>query len=286
MTEKSAAVTHFKRLSWKTWISENKAIFIFFSVAFFIGLICGAVAPLIAFFSSANIGLYIPICFAGGLALGIAMIYAVRFVDRKLFGALKAGITAVEDRIISGNSKTHMEDLEKLVAGYLKLKRIEAADYYSRKLLELSKSGSTEIMRLADWMVTTECWVSTEQYNRGWKYSLIWLFETRGILTLSPTKLDFQSRKISFTCTPSNILSIEVKRHPIWLKPIPLRYIVITIDECGMRHTFCLTPSYGQTDTVWDCNRMVDVWYQRLQRFRQTMHPAGAFPDWLKDVQG
>lgn len=290
MMDKSAspgAITHYKRLSRKAWFAENRAVFIFFAAAFLLGLIYGAFGPLLIAFG-ASVGDWSPlfIGFVGGAVLALGVIFSARYVDRKLFGAMKAGILAVEDRIISGNSKTQMEDLEKLVAGYLKLKRMEAADYYSKQLLEVSKTGGMGIIKLNDWMVTTECWVSTKEYNRGWKYKLVWLFETRGVLTMSPSKLDFQSKKLNFTCSPANILSLEIKRHPLWLKPIPFRYISITIDEHGMHHTFYLTPSFGQTDTVWDCNRMVDVWYQRLQKMKSSAHPAGGFPDWLREVQG
>ena len=253
-------------------------------MAFLVGIIAGGLGPFL--YKTMSLGLYVPICFMGGLVFGLGLVVSARFVDRKLFGAVKTGILAVEDRVMSGSSKTQMEDLEKLVAGYLKLKRMEAADYYSRQLLDLSKTGGTAVMKLSEWMVTTECWVSTEEYQKGWNYKLVWLFETRGILTLSPNRLDFQSRKLTFSCNPANIVSIEMKRHPLWMKPIPMRYISIVIDEMGARHTFNLTPSFGQTDTVWDCNRMVDVWFQRLQRVKNAMNPAGAFPDWLKDVQG
>jgi hypothetical protein len=139
-------------------------------------------------------------------------------------------------------------------------------------------------MKLADWVVTTECWASTDKYQKGWNYKLVWLFETRGVLTLSPNLLHFQSKKFSFSCVPSSLLSIEIKRHPLWLKPIPFRYISLTINESGVRHVFNLTPSFGQTDTVFDCNRLVDVWYNRLQKLRSGLNPAGTFPDWLKDV--
>lgn len=192
----------------------------------------------------------------------------------------------IHKRALQDMPDSQMADLEKLTAGYLKLKRYEAADYYSKKLLELSKTGGTGVMKLSDWVVTTECWVSTKEYHQGWHYKLVWLFETRGVLTLGPSKLDFQSKKVNFTCAPADIVSIEIKRHPLWMKPVPMRYISLTIDEHGVRHTFYLTPSFGQTDTVFDCNRMVDAWYQRLQRIKDAMHPVGSFPDWLKDVQG
>jgi hypothetical protein len=286
MTQKSAsagALSHFKRLSWKSRLGESTAIIVFFICAFLFGVMAGTLVPLagkLSFsFGPANLLLF----FLGGVALTLAVVFAVRFVDRKLFGQLKTDILAIEDRLISGDARWQMQDLEKLVYGYLKLKRLEAADYYSKKLLELSKSGGTEIMKLTDWMVTTECWVSTDAYHKGWNYKLVWLFETRGVLTMSPAGLDFQSKKLSFKCAPANIASVEIKRHPLWLKPFPFRYISLTISESGVRHVFNLTPSFAQTDTVFDCNRLVDVWHKRLQKLRQGMSQSGNFPDWLRD---
>ena len=303
MTDRSASagtMTHFRRLSWKSRLAESRAIIVFFFAAFFMGIAAGAFIPLLCHLSLGGGTNYFPLFFFGGMAGSLGVVFAVRFVDRKLFGAMKAGILAVEDRVIAGNSKTQMEDLEKLVSGYLKLKRMEAADYYSKQLLELSKSGGTEVMKLSDWMVTSECWVSSDEYQRGWNYKLVWLFETRGVLTLSPHKLDFQSKKFHFTCDPTtDIVSIEIKRHPLWLKPIPFRYISVTISENGVKHTFNLTPSFGQTDTVFDCNKLVDKWYERLQNAAASTHSngrggligvhsnsthTGRIPDWMSDL--
>ena len=281
-----ATMTHFRRLSWKARVSESKGALVLFFVAMLFGLICGAIIPFVYTLAHPAVGTLAPLFFLGGLLASFTTIYGVRFVDRKVFGAMKTGIIAVEDRLITGNSKTQMEDLEKLVAGYLKLKRMEAADFYSKKLLELSKSGSRAVMNLKDWMVTTECWASTSQYHKGWSYKLVWLFETRGVLTLSPTRIDFQSKKFHFSCNPkTDIVALELKQHPLWLKPIPFRYISLTINEGGLRHTFNITPSFGQTDTVFDCNKMVETWFQRLQNVRSydTYSHNHQVPDWLHD---
>lgn len=283
MTEHTGALTHVKRLSWQSKLNEAKPIIIFLLASFITGMLLGA---LLTPFSLNPNSSFLLICFLGGFALTASVIFSARFIDRKFFGAVKSGILAVENRIIAGDARTQMEDLEKLVAGYLKLKRLEAADFYSRKLLELSKTGGTGIMKLSDWVVTSECWVSREDYHKSWNYKLVWLFETRGILSLSPDRIDFQSRKMNFSCSPANVVSLEIQRHPLWLKPVPFRYIKIVIDEMGQRHTFYLTPSFAQTDTVFDCNKLVDVWYERLKTITNKMSPAGAFPDWLKEIQG
>ncbi len=287
MSDKSAsatAITQYRKLSFRTKLQEYRPVIVLFLMSVLLGFLAASLVPL--FFSFVGHSILLPVCFVAGLFLAVGMVFAARFIDRKLLGAVKSGIINVEDRIIAGDTSSQMEDFGKLVAGYLKLKRMDAADYYSKKLLELSKSGGNSVMKLNDWLVTTECWVSSQAYHEGWHYKLVWLFETRGILTLGPNRLDFESKKIRFSCNPSNIVSIELKRHPIWLKPIPFRYISLTIDEMGQRHTFFLTPSFAQTDTVWDCNSMVDIWFQRLQKIKNSLNPAGAFPDWLKDVQG
>ncbi|MBX9719914.1 MAG: hypothetical protein K2X81_00840, partial [Candidatus Obscuribacterales bacterium] len=187
-TGNAGALTHYRRLSWRNKLLEHKAIFVFFISAMLVGFLGGLFSPFI--YKSVSFAMFLPASLLFGFALGAAGVFGARLVDRKVFGAMKAGIVAVEDRIISGDTKTQMEDLEKLVAGYLKLKRMEAADYYSKKLLDLSKSGGQQVMKLSDWLVTTECWVSSDAYQKGWNYKMVWLFETRGVLTLTPTKLD------------------------------------------------------------------------------------------------
>lgn len=284
----SGALTRYKKLSVKAWMQENKAAFFFFTSLLILGMLAGASVPLIALCISRSFAVHLlfnpAFAFAGGFILSFGLLYAARALDRKVFGVVKSGILSVEDRIVSGNSPAQMDDLQKLVDGYLKLKRFEAADFYSKKLLELSKSGGTAVLNLSDWVVTSDCWVSTEKYNKSLKY-MVWLFETRGVITLSADRLDFQSKKFHFSCNPSHVISVEKKRHPLWMKPFPLHYIKIVIDECGEKHTFNITPSFGHTDTVFDANRMVDVWFKRLTNFKHTLRPAGSCPDWVQDLQ-
>jgi len=199
-------------------------------------------------------------------------------------GAARIGIRNLEDKIVQDSSKASMEDIEKLVAGYLKLKRLDAADFYSRRLLDYSKAGATGLVKLNDWIVTTDCCVSRESYLKTMTYNLVWLYETTGVLTLSSSRLSFKGKKISFSCSPENIVAVEIGKHPFWQKPIPLHYIKLTIDEMGQRHVFVLNPKFGTIDTVWEGNKQVDLWYDRLLKVKQSMNPTSAFPDWLKDV--
>ncbi|MBX9687337.1 MAG: hypothetical protein K2X27_11585 [Candidatus Obscuribacterales bacterium] len=286
MTEKSAAtaVTHVRRLSWRAQLKESRAFFACFLLFFFMGLFSGLFTALTTPFFQFFMPLGLPVYFITGLLFSISVVYSLRFVDRKFFGAMKYGILAVEDRVISGDCRTQTADLEKLVAGYLKLKRLEAADFYSKKLLEASNCGGNSPLKLSDWMITTEAWVSSQDYIKSWNYKLLWLFETRGVLTLSPDKIDFKSAKINFTCHPSHIVELEIKRHPLWLKPIPYRYIAITINEFGQRQKFILTPSFAQTDTVFDGNKLVDVWYERLKKLKNKTNPSAGLPDWMRDL--
>ena len=288
MDSGSRAITHYRKISGKTWIEENKAAVCTLTALFFLGVTAGAIAMTLSLVAAGLHGylLFNPIfAFGLGMVLSVGMLYTARAVDRKLFGALKSGIIAIEDRIIAGTSPAQMDDLQKLVDGYLKLKRIEAADYYSKKLLELSKSGGTAVLNLSDWVVTSEFWVSSRAYHKSWQYNLVWLFESRGVLTMSASKLDFQSKKFHFTCNPSHLVSVQRKRHPLWMKPIPCYYIELVIDECGEKHTFCITPSFSHTDTVFDVNNMIDTWYTRLTNFKNSMRPASRCPDWVKDLQ-
>lgn len=276
LTSQGDALVHYKKVPLLARLTEGKTVimWMFFVVAIMLlGSVFGAFAgPFI--FHTIGMGFVFPVCYLGGIGVGIGAVFLVRSADRKLFGAMKAGISAMEDRFIEGSPMTR-EDLEKLVAGSLKLKRMSAADIYSKRLLALSMlppdaDGTIPtVPKKADWIVTTECWAATEKYHKGLNYKLVWLYETRGVLTLSPDSLGFESKKFSFQCHPSQIKSIKVNRHPLWMKPIPFKFISVTIDELGAEHTFNITPSFGQTDTVWDCNRMTETWVKRLEKARR-----------------
>ena len=292
MTGKSTpqgVVIKFRRLSWLSRLWQSRAFVVFF----WLSLLCAALSAAIMLVGKHSLGavssylslpLFLLLAVAVGLVIACAVLAAARLIDRRLFGAIKTDLISAENRIIAGDCRTQMQDLEKLVMGYLKLKRLEAADYYSKRLLELSKAGPGESMHLTDWLITTECWGSSEKYHHSWSYRLFWLFETRGVLTLSPSGLDFQSKMLNFNCPVASIVSLERKRHPLWLKPVPFYYMSLTVNESGVRHVFNLTPSFGQADNLLDSNRLVDVWFKRLQTLKQKMNPAGNFPDWLKDV--
>jgi hypothetical protein len=283
LSDHNYALVHHKRPTWQAKLADSKSFVGWVVLFVLLGAVGGAVGGFLGPVIGYNIGwaFVFPFCFLTGLAIGLSVLFTVRFVDRRFFGAVKAGITALEDRLIEGSSQSPREDLEKLVAGSLKLKRLAAADVYSRQLLAISISGSDVATKNLDWVVASEAWASTEKYHRGWKYKLVWLYQTRGVLTLSPEGLDFQSKEFTFQCHPSMITKIEVKRHPPWMKPIPLRFISMTIQEFGYEHTFNITPSFGQTDTVWDCNRMVATWVQRLEKARSSVQiqlKSNSFP--------
>lgn len=286
-SENRKAVTHYKKSSWQSKLSESRGVLVLLSCMFAIAAIIIAFAGI--YFAPMLYGhnwlaaLFFIACF--GSAIGSLLVFAARFIDRKFFASEKESIKAIEDRLIAGDNKLEAADLEKLVSGYLKLNRLEAADYYSKKLLELSKSGTANSAKLSDWLVTTECWIFTESYRKTRSYNFFWLFESRGVLSLSPDRVDFQSRQIQFSCSPSNIVSVELKNHPRWQKPRLMKYINLVIDENGEKHSFNLNPSFSQTDTIFDCNALADLWYHRLEQLRRRIAPGGASSDWYKDYQ-
>jgi len=273
LTDDNYPLIHHKNPSWLTKVTESKTMLVWLILCFVLGglggVVGGFVGPLVG--GSMGLGFIFPVCFLVGALIGLSVVFSARFVDRSFFGALKAGVTALENRLIEGTSENPREDLEKLVTGSLKLKRIAAADAYSKRLLAISMLPADEKMTVADWVVATDCWASTEKYHQGWNYKLVWLYQTRGVLTVGPEGLDFQSKAFTIQCHPSMITSVEVKRHPLWMKPLPLRFISVTIKEFDCQHTFNFTPSYGQTDTVWDCNRMVATWAKRLDKVRSSV---------------
>lgn len=267
----TSTLVHHRHRSWVTKFGENRAAFVWLFICFVMGALCSLLGGILGPIIDLTIGgpFAFPICFVAGLLFALSVLFGARFFDRCLFGSVKASVLALEDRLIEGVSHTPREDIEKLITGLLKLKRLAAADLYSQRLLAITMSCPDGLMKRSDWVVTTECWASTDKYHKGWKYKLVWLYETRGVLTLSPDSLDFQSKKFTLRFHPSMITKIEVKRHPLWLKPIPLKFISITIQEHDFQHVVNITPSFGQTDTVWDCNCYVDIWMKRLNKARR-----------------
>lgn len=275
--QQSGAITHFKKGSWRDRLSD-KSVYVFFGLM----VLCGFLGPIVGKVAGLFLGL--PGSLIAGFILGIGIVLSANLLDKKCFGAIRTGVRNLEEKIFLGDNKASMEDIEKLVAGYLKLKRLDAADFYSRRLLDYSKAGTTGLVRLNEWVMTTDCYVSRESYLKTMSYNLVWLYESPGVLTLSSGRLSFKGKKITFSCSPENIVSVELGKHPFWQKPIPYHYIKITIDEMGERHVFILNPQFGPVDTVWEGNKQVGVWYDRLLKVKQSMNPTSAFPDWLKDV--
>jgi len=264
LTNHTDAFVHFKRSSLLSKLSDTKmiigllALMLIYTVAW--GVFWTTIFGVFGQFNFAA-------CFFTAILLGASCSSLIRFADRRWFGSTKLKLMAIEDRLIGCNTQCPREELEQLLTESLKLKRIAAADIYSKRLLEITLANADATPKTSDWLATVECWASTDQYHKTFKYLMIWR-ETRGVLTLTPDYLDFESKTFAFHCHPSQISSIEVKRHPLWVKPIPLKFISVTIDDLGCKHTFCLTPSFGHTDSVADCNRLVDTWSVRLQNAR------------------
>jgi hypothetical protein len=263
LTNHTNAFVHFKRSSWLSRLSDIKMIIGLFAA---FSAYVGSWVLLITAAQGALPQVFVPVCFFTWFAMGMLSMSLMQFADRRLLCPTKRRLTALEDRLIACKSQCLPEDLDQLVTGSLKLKRITAADIYSKRLLAISMTDDRQkTSKASEWIATTECWASTDNYHKTFQYMLIWR-ETRGVLTLTPDSLDFESNLFTFHCHPTQIVSLEIKRHPLWVKPIPLKFISITIDDSGIKHTFYITPSFGHTDSVSDCNRLVDTWMGRLRK--------------------
>jgi hypothetical protein len=251
-------------LSWRERFLENRAAFAVYCLIFLVcaafGVLAGMFAPVL-FYTFGFGSLSLIFFLLGGMAVGAATVTAISFAGRlKNRGRLK--LIAIEERVASGKSEDIWQDLHDLIDGNLKLKRLQVADFYSRRLFELSQ-GQTG---LSDVMLSTECWTNTKAYQKSAKYWLFWLFQSRGTLCLSGKALQYTSKKISFDLPLSDVTKISLATHPRWLKPIPLNYIVVDCLLDGEPGQIYLTPSLTQADNVWQVNAMIKTWFAYIAR--------------------
>src|SRR5262249_1775880 len=136
------------------------------------------------------------------------------------------------------------------------------AEFFSQRLLAMLAEAAEG--KLVPKVESTDCWVSTPAYRKTMRYNLVWLFETRGRLMLTADTLSYWSRKVNFTIAIDDIASLSVARHPWWQKPIPMNYLVLRFWADGQQHEVHLTPG-EQTATVWDVNKQVAGWKQRIE---------------------
>lgn len=202
----------------------------------------------------------------------LGLMAVARFIQNTFFRKSGPNLLDLENRIIEGNSVSS-EELQELITAYTKMKCLKAAEFYSQQhLLEISDGGGGAKPITLPWVVATSCHASTGKYFASWKH-LFYLhaknrsYETVGQLTLSANRVSFESEEFSFSCRTADIKSIELKRHPFWLFPLQFNFIKITIEESGLQHVFCLSPSNARIfDNVSDLNKTTNIWMQRLQR--------------------
>jgi hypothetical protein len=200
----------------------------------------------------------------GGVLVGLGTVGAMTLIGRiKNRGSMK--LSAIEQRLRDGTSTDVWQDLQTLVDGNLKLKRLQVADFYSHRLFELSH-GAT---KLSDVMLSTECWANTKEYQKSLKYWIFWIFQSRGTLCLSSKSLQYTSKKISFEIPLDDIIKLSLATHPRWLKPIPLNYIVVHCLLDGQPSEVYLTPSKSQADNIWQVNDMIKTWFAHISKAKE-----------------
>lgn len=206
---------------------------------------------------------YVIACFVCGLLAGTTGVVLISTVAQAKARRVKK-LMAVEQRLACGETGDLSGDLHCLVDENLKLKRFEVADFYSRRLLEVAHGAS----KLADVMLTTQCWASTPAYQKSWKYYVVWLFETRGTLTLTSSRIQFTSKRIALNIPIGDVRNVHLKAHPWWLKPYSMKFIVLEFVADGENKEIHLSPSLTEADTVWQVNSSVMTWFGYLNQAR------------------
>lgn len=264
-----------RRLTCSSELREARPVILFGAAVVMTSAAAGAFSPVLI---PLMLGLGLPppfiLLFALllGLAFGAAVAVFMRSSERTLSRTVKSA-EQLESRVLQGKSESLLEDLGQLVDLNLKLKRNPVADFYSQKALELAVAGTERKSYVPSRIESTLCFVSTPQYHRNWRYFWFWLFESKGTLYLTDEFFEYCGTKISLRVRLNDITSIEKGQHPLWLKPIPLKFLCITFMEDGMRHRFYFSPASGICDTVWDINAKVTEWEAKLNKARRRWLP-------------
>lgn len=260
-----------KRPTVKERAKDATPIVLFFFGCFFVGMLFPFFMCLMPSFLLGTTIVHFVFIFLVGACLGLGTVLIVRAISRGMFGGDKRKVEELEKRLLSHKETTYiMTDLDALISENLKMKRPQVAEFYSRQLLAISeKVGETECTPGLEMMLACSAWVSTPAYHKTINYWLIWLFETRGTLSLTNEFFEYESNRISFRLAVEDIVDIGIENHPWWLKPMPMHYIRMTYRNFGSTETLYLTPYNMQTDTVWDVNHKVKEWYSHLTKALQ-----------------
>lgn len=247
---------------------DARPILLFFAGCFLLGFL---LPPLSVFFgmplwfaTGSNYLLFLLGMVLVGAAAGFLIVYTVRSVSRGILGGDRKRVAALENRLRAGSNDV-ISDLDSLITENLKLGRPQVAEYYSKQLLVLCERDLAE-PTVPDLMISTAAWASTPAYHKSVNYWLVWMFQSRGLLCLTNEHLEYESARISFRVALKDVIDIGLDRHPLWMKPFPLRFIKIRFREpdYDIEHCMYVTPYTMQTDTVWDINKSVQEWYSNL----------------------
>jgi hypothetical protein len=256
-----------KRPSPKERFKEVQPILLFFAACFVFGFV---LPPLTIFLTpiwlASNYLLYMSATFFIGFAAALAGVVTIRLVSRHVLNGHCKKIEILEKRLSTGSPDV-LGDLDALITANMKAGRAPVAEFYSKQLLALCERDPNEELT-AEIMLSSPCWVSTPDYHKSVSYWLIWLYESRGLLCLTSEHLEYESTRLAFRVSLKDIVDISVERHPLWMKPYPLRYIKLSFREpdFGSIVTMYLSPYTMQTDTVFDINKTVQEWYTNLTK--------------------
>jgi hypothetical protein len=158
----------------------------------------------------------------------------------------------IEDRINSGSYASLWEDLDRVVALNLHLRRYVVADFYSKRLLSLAYDAK-ESSKLASKTKFVDCYVSEPGYEA--------FFNPQGTLALTSQSLHFEGQKMAFAIQLRDIRNIAIKHYPLWLCPMKYEFLSLTFHEFGQEHVLYLhLLSYGSK------KQLVQQWHNLISK--------------------
>ena len=275
--DKQKVMIYHRKLSLRTKFGEYKGVIpigLMVSFLFFVILFVSIAA---AHTAIALVGLpvFMALSMTLQLVLGLGGVFALFRISRKLFFKDKMLLVALQEKSMAGASPLTLEETHQLIDCSLKLNHQLVSDFYSKQVMALSMLTTDAEKVQQNWMISSDCWASTAEFDKQWTNKMWVFFETHGILTLSQSVLHFQSKKFAFECSPSQIKSVEVRQIPFWAVPARPKYLYVTIDDSGCERCFLLRPSILGVDLVWDGDKKVEEWAKRIESVAdKSFHPV------------
>ena len=113
---------------------------------------------------------------------------------------------------------------------------------------------------------TQNCFLSTPEHLRTLRGRFLYIYTDSGTLELWADKLAFTGKKTGTTVIGlGEIQRVHRANYPRVAKPIRLDYIQIDYDSLGQRRSLILTPYEAVTAAVWNTNKVVSAWLDRIQ---------------------